>query len=181
MADIQKGDNCERAALSNLIDVNSRRKWYREQAAKLHPNKTGFTEAQGFCSCGQFQIASEGICRRCSRELAAEIEKTAEEKAAEEKAAEEKKTRDQLIPQTNRLSSDDVFEYTKHLGEASDVIKDLMVANEKLLSSQPLLNTTNTRNTQAIRIENARNRAAEHPAANSKPQKKPTRVPAKGK
>mgnify|MGYP006328254455 CR=1 FL=1 len=168
MADIQKG---ERAALSNLIDVNSRRKWYREQAAKLHPNKTGFTEAQGFCSCGQFQIASEGICRRCSRELAAEIEK----------AAEEKKTRDQLIPQTNRLSSDDVFEYTKHLGEASDVIKDLMVANEKLLSSQPLLNTTNARNTQAIRIENARNRAAEHPAANSKPQKKPTRVPAKGK
>lgn len=176
MADIQKGDNCERAALSNLIDVNSRRKWYREQAAKLHPNKTGFTEAQGFCSCGQFQIASEGICRRCSRELEAEIEK-----AAEEKAAEEKKTRDQLIPQTNRLSSDDVFEYTKHLGEASDVIKDLMVANEKLLSSQPLLNTTNARNTQAIRIENARNRAAEHPAANSKPQKKPTRVPAKGK
>ena len=176
MADIQKGDNCERAALSSPIDVNSRRKWYREQAVKLHPNKTGFTEAQGFCSCGQFQIASEGICRRCSRELEAEIEKTAEEKAAEEK-----KARDQLIPQTNRLSSDDVCEYTKHLGEASDVIKDLMVANEKLLSSQPLLNTTNARNTQAIRIENARNRAAEHPAANSKPQKKPTRVPSKGK
>lgn len=166
MADIHKG---ERAALSSPIDVNSRRKWYREQAAKLHPNKTGFTEAQGFCSCGQFQIASEGICRRCSRELAAEIEKAAEEKKARE------------IPQTNGLSSDDVSEYTKHLGEASDVIKDLMVANEKLLSSQPLLNTTNARNTQAIRIENARNRAAEHPAANSKPQKKPTRVPAKGK
>lgn len=172
MTDKQKGDNCERAALSN---PNSHREHRREQAAKLHPNKTGFTEAQGFCSCGQFQIAVEGICRRCSRELEAEIEKAAMVEKEIEKA------RDQLIPQTNRLSSDDVFEYTKHLGEASDVIKDLMVANEKLLSSQPLLNTTNARNTQAIRIENARNRAAEHPAANSKPQKKPTRVPSKGK
>ena len=70
------------------------------------------------------------------KKAAAEKEKA----AADHVAAEKEKT--------NCLSLADTIEYNKHLGEASDVIKELIVANEKLL------NTTNTRNTQAIRIEN---------------------------
>lgn len=140
----------------------------REQAAKLHPNKTGFTEAQGFCSCGQFQIAFEGICRRCSRELdmVEEEKKAAAEKEKAEAAAEkEKKAAEEKKEKTNCLSLADTIEYNKHLGEASDVIKDLISANEKLL------NNTSTLNTQAIRIENARNRAAEVNQRQKKPLK----------
>lgn len=84
----------------------------RALAISIHPNKTGFTREQGFCSCGQFQIANYGICRRCTREL-------------EERERELFKPTQTPFKPENQERVDNISVYDEKLTEAVIVIQDL--------------------------------------------------------
>lgn len=101
---------------------------YRQRASVLHPNKTGYTKQQGFCSCGSFCIADLGICRRCKREL--------DELDAKEKPKIAEKAEEPMPISQNRPDNIDVQEYDSKLKEAGEMLSEMVDLTEKLKDKQ---------------------------------------------
>jgi ribosomal protein S14 len=106
---------------------------YRQRAAALHPNKTGYTEQQGFCSCGTFCIADFGICRRCKRELDELDAKDAQDTQVEEKKESVKQPEDKLPTRPDNI---DKQEYDSKLKEAGEMLSEMVDLTEKLKDKQ---------------------------------------------
>lgn len=98
----------------------------RKKVSLLFPNKTGYTEALGYCSCGDFHIHQYGICYRCINEL---------EKQSAEKATNEKATNEQQSFENQERKHVMEGKYHETLHDANQVIKELCSVVEQTSTS----------------------------------------------